>query len=63
MLGKYIGEMNISAFPQLSLVIFFGVFVAVLAWVIFGFKPSAAEAQSRIPLDDEKVKHSFGEGK
>ena len=52
MLSKYVGEMQISAFPQLALLLFFGAFVAVVGWVVWGMKDT--ERDARLPLEDNE---------
>jgi len=51
-LSDVIGNAGVSLLPQIALVIFFLVFVGIVAYVVLR-RRGAWEHQRRLPLDDE----------
>ncbi len=54
-LSELMSGMNLATFPQVALVIFIGVFVAVSARMLWRGRRDGFDAERALPLDDGSI--------
>ena len=58
-LSDIMSRLSLSVYPQVGLVLFLGIFLAVIVYVMRGARRGGWERERRLPLDgDEALTHS-----